>query len=371
MDLTPPPGEGESRPRAVLNGDEDIPLIAYLNVLLRYRRVVVLAALIGAVGVVGLGVVFGGYRAHAVFAPVVGSQSPLGDVASLAAKFGINVAGSVGSPVGLYADLPQTDGLLAQLAQTRFTFPTDASGRDTLTGTLVELLKARGDSPEERLQDAVDKLRRKVDASADLGPGTVTVETHAAWPVLAEKMTRRILDLVNVFNVEQLQSQARAEREFVEARVHAAQGELEQAENDLEAFLTKNRTYQTSPKLTIEVGRLQRRIDLRQQTYTTLVGEYEEARIREIRNTPVITVVDSPEGSARVRFKVLALALVGLAVGGAFGVILAFLLQYFASLRRESSSELEILQGLLATAGRELRLTKLLPRSESTKSSSP
>ena len=369
MDLKAPSVERESRPRTAPDGDGDIPLIALLNVLLRYRRVVVLAAVTGVVGVVGLGVVFGGYRAHAVFAPVVGSQSPLGDVAGLAAKFGINVAGSVGSPVGFYADLPQTDGLLAQLAQTRFTFPTDEGGRDTISGTLVELLNAHGDSPDERLQDAVDKLGRKVDVSSDLGAGTVTVETKAAWPALADKMTRRILDLVNVFNVEQLQSQARAEREFVEARVHAAQGELELAENDLEAFLTKNRTYQTSPKLTIEVGRLQRRIDLRQQTYTTLVGEYEEARIREIRNTPVITVVDPPEGSARVRFKVWALALVGLAVGGAFGLTLAFLLQYFASLRRESSSELETLQGLLATAGRELRLSKLLPRSGSTKPS--
>ena len=149
--------------------------------------------------------------------------------------------------------------------------------------------------------------------------------------------------------------------------MHAAQRELEDAENGLEVFLAQNRTYQTSPKLTIEAGRLQRRIDLRQQIYTTLVGEYEEARIREIRNTPVITVVDPPEGSARVRFKVLALVLVGLALGAAFGVVLAFLLEYFAALRRERSSEFETLQGLLASAQRELRLHRLIPQRGPTK----
>jgi len=366
--------ESESRPRVVHEADRDIPFIAFLNIILRYRRVVLLATAVGVAATVAAGLVFGGYRARAVFAPVMGSLSPLGDVASVAAKFGIIVAGAVGSPVGFYADLPTTDGLLSQLAESRFSFAPDVNGRDTLSGTLVVLLKAHGDTPEELLQNAVDHLQRKIDVTSDLGAGTVTVEALAPWPELAEKMTRRILDLVNVFNVEQLQSQARAERQFIEDRMHAAQRELEDAENQLEVFLTKNRTYQASPKLTIEAGRLQRRIDLRQQTYTTLVGEYEEARIREIRNTPVITVVDPPEGSARVRFKVLALVLVGLALGVAFGVTLAFLLEYFAALRRERSSEFETLQGLLASAQRELRLHRLIPQRGSTKrggSSSP
>lgn len=361
--------ELESDPRVVHDADEDIPLISFLNIILRYGRVVLVATLVGVAATVAAGLLFGGYRAQAVFAPVVGSQSPIGDVASLAAKFGINVAGAVGSPVGFYADLPTTDGMLSQLAETRFSFATGANGRDTLRGTLIELLKARGDTPQELLQDAVDHLQRKIDVTSDLGAGTVTVKAVAPWPALAEQMTRRILDLVNVFNVEQLQSQARAERAFVEDRVQAAQRELEDAENQLEVFLTKNRTYQTSPKLTIEAGRLQRRIDLRQQTYTALVGEYEEARIREIRNTPVITVVDRPEGSARVRFKVLALVLVGLAVGGAVGVALAFLVEYFAGLRRERSSEFETLQGLLASAKRGLRLHRLIPQRGSTKRS--
>ena len=369
MDPIVSSAELESRPRVVHEADDDIPLIAFLNVILRYRRVVLLSALVWIAVTVAAGLLFGGYRAQAVFAPVMGSQSPLGDVASLAAKFGINVAGAAGSPVGFYADLPTTDGLLSQLAETQFSFPAEAGGRDTVSGTLVTLLKASGDTPEELVQDAVDHLQRKIDVTSDLGAGTVTVKTVAPWPILAEKMTRRILDLVNVFNVEELQSQARAERAFIEDRMHAAQRELEDAEDQLEAFLTQNRTYQTSPKLTIEAGRLQRRIDLRQQTYATLVGEYEEARIREIRNTPVITVVDPPEGSARVRFKVLVLVLVGLAAGVAFGVALAFLLEYFAGLRKERSSEFETLQGLLASAQRELRLHRLIPQRGSTERS--
>ena len=202
VDPKAPSSELESRPRVVHEADEDIPLIAFLNVILRYRRVVLLATVASVAATVAAGLLFGGYRAQAVFAPVMGTQSPLGDVASLAAKFGINVAGAVGSPVGFYADLPTTDGLLSQLAETRFSFVADANGRDTLSGTLVALLKARGDTPEELLQDAVDHLQRKIDVTSDLGAGTVTVKAVAPWPALAEKMTRRILDLVNVFNVE-------------------------------------------------------------------------------------------------------------------------------------------------------------------------
>ena len=60
-------------------------------------------------------------------------------------------------------------------------------------------------------------------------------------------------------------------------------------------------------------------MDLRQQVFTTLAQSYEQARISEVRNTPVITVISAPEGSAaRVR-KPLPMAL----VGGLIGLLLA------------------------------------------------
>ena len=51
--------------------------------------------------------------------------------------------------------------------------------------------------------------------------------------------------------------------------------------------------------LTLDYARLQRRVELGQQVYSTLALSYEQARIDEVRNTPLLILIDRPEGSAR------------------------------------------------------------------------
>jgi len=91
------------------------------------------------------------------------------------------------------------------------------------------------------------------------------------------------------------QSQAAAERGFTEERMAEAQEELRAAENELQRFLQNNRQFQNSPELVFQHDRLQRRVAMRQQVYTSLVQSYEQARIDEVPNTPVITVVEYAE----------------------------------------------------------------------------
>src|SRR5690606_9280112 len=125
---------------------------------------------------------------------------------------------------------------------------------------------------------------------------------------------------------------ARAEREFVGARLQEAERELREAEAELEAFLRQNRRYDQSAQLQFEYGRLQRQVELRQQVYVTLAQAFEQVRIEEVRNTPVISVLESPEGSARRRGGRIAKVMMALAVGVMAG-LLAALVRDFA--RRE------------------------------------
>jgi tyrosine-protein kinase Etk/Wzc len=74
---------------------------------------------------------------------------------------------------------------------------------------------------------------------------------------------------------------------------------------------------------------------LRQEVYQTLTKAYEEARIAEVRDTPVLTVIDSavapvhPSGPRRVLGTTVALIF-----GAALGILLAYLAAARARARR-------------------------------------
>ena len=98
--------------------------------------------------------------------------------------------------------------------------------------------------------------------------------------------------------------------------MRVAQDELRDAEAGLESFLQRNRRYQDSPQLVVEFGRLQRRVELRQQVANSLSQAFEQSRIEEVRNTPVVTIVERPEGAAKPARTLRQAALVGGVLGG-------------------------------------------------------
>src|SRR5205814_260548 len=129
------------------------------------------------------------------------------------------------------------------------------------------------------------------------------------------------------FNTKRRQTQAAVERQFIEARLAEVRDEVATAEERLARFLRTNRLFQTSPELGFEHDRLDREVMLRQQLYTSLVQAYEQARIDEVRNTPVIVVVEQPRRPVKPESRgLLVKALVSLiltfllAIGAAFGI---------------------------------------------------
>ena len=144
------------------------------------------------------------------------------------------------------------------------------------------------------------------------------------WPDLSYEVAERIVGLVNEFNLETRQSRGAEERRFVEERLQQVRSELRDAENQLQGFLQSNRAFQNSPELLFEHDRLQRQVGMRQQVFTSLMQAYEQARIAEVRNTPVITVIVAPSEPVRPERRNLILgAFMGLLIGASVGVSLA------------------------------------------------
>ncbi len=88
---------------------------------------------------------------------------------------------------------------------------------------------------------ALRRFRGLITADLDRPSGVVTFEVETDNPQLSAQIAKRLLDLLNRFNLETRQSQASAERRFTEVRLAEAKQELLETENRLQAFLEVNR----------------------------------------------------------------------------------------------------------------------------------
>lgn len=284
----------------------------------RWRLLVAVPAGLAAL-VVGVGLLLPRqYTARAAFVADVPGRGD-GTIAGVAARLGVTVApGEALHSPQLYAELARSDRVLRAVVAA----PLRGDGSATLSGTLTEYYDpSSGDSLRDR-DLAVRRLREELAVEVSARTGIVRLSTRQASPVLAAAVVDAVVGEVSGVSVEVRRSHAGAERAFVEERLAVAQEELRAAEGQLGRFLEGNRQYQASPRLALEYDRLQRVVALRQSVVLTLATALEEARIEEVRGTPVITVVEPPEPPAlpdprMLLFKAVATFGLGLLLIGA------------------------------------------------------
>lgn len=269
------------------------------------------------------------YTATVSFTPQAGSEEMRSRLAGLAGQLGINIpAGEIGESPQFYVHLVRSRELLKAVVTTEYEATSDGveGQRNALTGDLVRLLEIERDRRAEAVEVAVERLRTDLlSVSVDTETGVVRFSVTTYWPSLSRAIAERVLALVSRFNLERRQTQGAAERRFIEQQLAQAEAKLLAAEDSLQAFFQRNRRYENDPELTFQKERLERRVNLRQQVYTTLSQAYEDAKIQEVRDTPVITVIDPPGLPARPDPRRLILkGILGLLVGGTLGAMWAF-----------------------------------------------
>lgn len=326
--------------------------LAVASFALRYQRVLFgLPALAFGISIV-TSIVFGvGYASRSSFVPQP-RESGASRVSALAAQFAL-LAGGVGGgeSVEFYAQLLRSREMLTQAVLSTYAVPGGSGGRDTARGTLVDLWEPSGADAAARARAAVDRLDRQLSISTSREANSVTLVTRAESPELAVQINRRLLELVSEFNLQKRRSRAAAEREFTAGRVREAQQELDAAEDAQRRFLEHNREYQASPQLRFEAARLERRVSLREQVYQSLAESYEQARIEEVRDTPVVTVVDRPEFYVRRARSRLVDAIVWALVASILALGLALLNEYLARVQSEGGRGYEEFLALVRDSG--------------------
>jgi len=310
--------------------DDEVSFFGVASLVLRRRRLIVASTFVGAL--VALGVALTSpleYTATVSFLPLGRDQGGLAGAVGLAQQFGFSIpsAGNAERSPEFYQDLLQSRQILAGVVRPGVEIVT-ATGVATVD--LAEHFEIVGETVEERNARTRRHLAENV-ISVSVGrlTGVVTVTIRTDDPGLSAAIGRRLLDLTLAFDLETRQSRASAERAFAEERLWQLGVELSTAEDSLKAFLIENRQFVNSPPLTFEHDRLQRQVVMRQELVSAMAQAYEQARIDEVRNTSIITVMDRPEVPALAdpRGRVLKL-LIGLTVAVMVGFGLAFMWEF-------------------------------------------
>ena len=346
-------------------GGEHGSSLEFVKALLkRWRFVVglpVLAAILAAVVVLLLPP---RYTATVTFVPEQRAPSRGGGAAGGGAGL-VGLAGQLGIPLGMdptqsprfYAEVLTSRELLSRVLLTKFADPRHPAAGDSVP--LLAILRVWGGiwgakSAADSLDRGVRKLARRVSARVDIQTYLVYLSVTTRYPDLSAAVATRFIEYLNEFNATKRESQARARRQFVEQRILDGERELHAAEDDLRRFHERNRAWQESPELSAEEGRLHMQVNILQEVYLTLRRDYEQARIEEVNDTPVITVVDpavSPVRQSRWREVLILLAFV---LGGVIGVVGAWTGGRLDRLRREEQDGYREFTGLLQRLRREI-----------------
>lgn len=245
-------------------------------------------------------------------------SSPL---TGLASQFGLNIGAATSESPDFYADLVTSEAILQLVVDS--TVEVQPNGPRV---SIADLYDVGGRTGAIRRERAIRKLQQHMVAVPNVKTGIVTVRVSSPSAFASREIADRCLRLLNDFNLQRRQAHAATEREFAASQLEVAQRALRGAEDDLQAFLQSNRVI-NSPRLEFERDRLQRQVDSKQQLYNTLSDAYEQARLTELRDVPLITRILNPTLPPRPDPKgTMVFAIFGLSFGAfltGFAVLIA------------------------------------------------
>lgn len=323
-------------------------MIGLFDLVLRHARLVFGLAIILAVET-GVALLLGPrvYTSSASFLPQSSSNAPSA-LSGVASELGITVSGDQsGQSPDFYVALLHQQSMLRRLVDSRYSI------RGRLQPlTLTDILAAPSGSPALRRRSAINSLRNQTRIALNIKIGLVQIAVSSRDPQLSKQIADNYLRFVNDANREILRQRATEEGRFIDDRLAATRAELYAAEDRLQSFLRTNREFGNVGELVFQRDRLQRDVQLRQQIYSSLAQAYEQSRLDQVRDTPVITLVEQPTvpefpDSRHLGVKVILAAL----VGGLIGILIAWSFEFTESNERGVGSRGEF-RRLLARLSR-------------------
>jgi uncharacterized protein involved in exopolysaccharide biosynthesis len=267
----------------------------FLGIVWTSRRPIVLVSVIAAIVTLGAGFFLPRYyRADATLLPETeGSNlSGITQFADLAQLTGMIPAN--GELSRLYPAILESETVLTETLHKRFATEDSADSVQ-----LITYFDLDEDSPEEEMEKALERMHDLLETGYDSKTGIVSVTIEMPEPQLAAAVLNTIVAELDRFMRVKRVTGASEQLRWITSRLVQVEEELKGAEDSLRNFRDRNRRIEDSPGLLLQQQRLIRRVEISSTTFIELKKQYELAKIEEIKNTSLVSVLDAARAPAR------------------------------------------------------------------------
>ena len=171
---------------------------------------------------------------------------------------------------------------------------------------------------------AIEKLTNQILVQEE-SSGLIVISVLMEEPELAADIANYIANYIKEYISDVTFSHSIKHRKFIEERLKYSKQDLSESEEELREFSEKNPFAVDTPELQLQRGRLIRNMEVNQQVYITLRQQYEMARINELKEIPVINILDYGEPASE-KSKPRSIFIVLICIISSFFLSLAFLL---------------------------------------------
>lgn len=368
---------------------EKINFLDYLQILLKWRKFIVLNTLVA--GLLALSVGFLLPKEYAAYTSILPPKNKgffgggLGEVSSLLRGLpGVALASGASADLYNYITILKSRTALEKVVQ-RF--------------DLIKVYEIDKNSVEKAVKALTQHLVFKIEEEGSL---SISVTDHD--PQRAADMANYLVELLNDINIEMNTREVRSNREFIERRIEKNRAELTAAEEAIQTFQEQNgmimmpqeqeasvsaigqlyaqktrkeielsvlerslsrdnpilqamrsefdvlnAKLKNVPELGTEYLRLYREYVIQNKIHEVIVPLWEQAKFEEKRDTPTLLVLDraiKPERHVWPRKSILAVIFALL--GFILSVAIALVYEHFAKLKQENPAEYQRLQNFWA-----------------------
>ncbi|MBI3586880.1 MAG: hypothetical protein HY088_07115 [Ignavibacteriales bacterium] len=159
--------------------------------------------------------------------------------------------------------------------------------------SLVQFWNINNGTEDEKFENALKHLQAAMEIEFDSRLGTMRMKVEMEEPKLAADVANSITAELDLYTRIKRRTSVTAQREFIEQRLAEVTQTLRVAEDSIKNFREKNRRIIDSPQLIIEQGRLERALQINSTVFIELKKQIEIAKIEEIKNIPVINILDA------------------------------------------------------------------------------
>ena len=332
-----------------MDNESKINLLDYLSVVVKWRWLIFLGTLLSImIGVIVTFIVPIYYTASVSFVPrgAIEERNELENLTGITGKQWRNIR-NVSEIVEYYSAAIKSQTILQEILMTEF-----KSEKRKNKAQLIDILKIKSDDKNERMWNAIKKMRKVIKIGSG-GGRIIALSFTSLEPQLSADVANAVLEKFGEWSKKVQQSEETLK--LIEKRLNLAKDNLGKKEIEL-ADMKKKILDIATAEAEMKIASLEREARLLENLVETLSSEYAKAEIRYVQKSTedtiefdIIEQAMPPYEKSNISRKIMALISLG------FGLFLTLILAFFIEFFQKSSLIYQAypVWGLLKTAKKD------------------